>query len=101
MLTISENIKLNDSSTLNIHGLNIPSLPTDLCGQTLAVNSSGDDLEWIKSDSVGGTSDSGSGSSSGFYENACTDITTSSDNGGSGTSGFYTSLLSTLGITTS
>ena len=98
-LTISEKLELSDSSTLNIHNLDIPSLPTDLCGQILAVNSSGNDLEWIKSDAVGGTSSDTNVSN--FYENACTNVSTSTSNSGSGTSGFYTSLLTTLGISTS
>tara|TARA_B100001094_G_scaffold18467_2_gene15904 strand:+ start:14059 stop:14397 length:339 start_codon:yes stop_codon:yes gene_type:complete len=87
-LTLSGTLELDASATINIHGLDIPSLPTDLCGQVLAVNSSGDSLEWIKSDAVGGTT-----SDSNFYENATTDATTS---GGSGTTEFYSSLLSTL-----
>lgn len=97
-LTVSDKLQLSDSSTLNTHGLNIPTLPTDLCGQVLAVNSTGDGLEWIKSDSVGGTT--GDTSASDFYKRATTDVTTSTNNGGSGTSEFYTSLLDKLGIST-
>lgn len=92
-LTVSNKIKLNNSSTLNLHSLDIPSLPTDLCGQVLAVNSTGDDLEWIKSDSVGGsTSDA---NVSNFYENATIDTSSTINNS---ENGFYKSLLSTLNI---
>jgi hypothetical protein len=87
-------LKLGDSATLNIHGLDIPSLPTDLCGQIIAVNSSGTGLEWIKSDAVGGSSEDTDGPS-GFYENATIDTTSSPDNT---KSGFYKSLLTTLDI---
>lgn len=93
-LSLSETLKLSDSATLNIHGLDIPSLPTDLCGQILAVNSSGTGLEWIKSDSVGGTTTTGA-TVSDFYENATTDTKSSKDND---KSGFYKSLLTTLDI---
>ena len=97
-LTLSDKLELSDSSTLNVHGLDIPSLPTDLCGQVLAVNSTDDDLEWIKSDAVGGTT-SDADIPSKFYENATTDVTTSVT-GGSGDDNFYSSLLSTLSINT-
>lgn len=92
-LTISDKVELSDSSTLNIHDLDIPTLPTDLCGQVLAVNSAGDDLEWIKSDSVGGST-SGANVSN-FYENATIDTTSTINNS---KNGFYKSLLSTLNI---
>lgn len=98
-LSLSETLELGDSATINIYGLDIPSLPTDLCGQILAVNSSATGLEWIKSDAVGGST--GDANVSDFYENACTTVSTSTSNGGSGTSGFYSSLLTTLGISTS
>ena len=99
-LTVSDKLEISDSSSsiLNIYGLDILPIPTDLCGQVLSVNSTGDGLEWIKSDSVGGTT--GDTSASDFYKRATTDVTTSTNNGGSGTSGFYTSLLGTLGIST-
>lgn len=93
-LSLSETLKLGDSATLNIHGLDIPSLPTDLCGQIIAVNSSGTGLEWIKSDAVGGSSEDTDGPS-GFYENATIDTTSNPDNT---KSGFYKSLLTTLDI---
>ena len=54
-LSLSGTLELDDSATINIHSLDIPSLPTDLCGQILAVTSSGTGLEWIKSDAVGGS----------------------------------------------
>ena len=91
-LSLSETLKLGDSATLNVHGLDIPSLPTDLCGQILSVNSSGCGLEWIKSDAVGGSSKD---TRSGFYEKATIDTTSSPDNT---KSGFYKSLLTTLDI---
>lgn len=93
-LSLSETLKLGDSATLNIHGLDIPSLPTDLCGQILAVNNSATGLEWIKSDAVGGTTTTGA-TVSDFYENATIDTTSSPDNT---KSGFYKSLLTTLDI---
>lgn len=92
-LSLSGTLELDDSATINIHGLDIPSLPTDLCGQILAVNSSGTGLEWIKSDAVGGTTTNTNISN--FYENATTDTSTTPDNT---KSGFYKSLLTTLDI---
>jgi hypothetical protein len=83
---------LDVSATLNLHGVDIPSLPIDLCGQLLAVDNSGIGLEWIKSDAVGGSSED----TSGFYENATINTTTSTLNNAK--SGFYKSLLTTLGI---
>ena len=95
-LSLSGTLELDDSAIINIHGLDIPSLPTDLCGQILAVNSSGTGLEWIKSDAVGGSS--GDANVSNFYENVTTDTTSNPDNS---ESGFYRSLLTTLNISTS
>lgn len=92
-LSVSETLELGDSATINIHSLDIPSLPTDLCGQILAVTSSGTGLEWIKSDSVGGTTTNATVSN--FYENVTTDTSTDADNT---KSGFYKSLLTTLDI---
>ena len=94
-LSLSETLKLGDSATLNIHGLDIPSLPIDLCGQIITVNSSGNGLEWIKSDAVGGSSEDTDGPSN-FYENATIDAT--STNLDNTKSGFYKSLLTTLDI---
>ena len=95
-LSVSETLELGNSASINIHTLDIPSLPTDLCGQILATNSSGTGLEWIKSDAVGGSTNDAN--TSNFYENASTTVSESNSNGGSGTSGFYSSLLTTLNI---
>jgi UDP-N-acetylglucosamine enolpyruvyl transferase len=55
-MTLSVNLNVGDSTTLKIHSQDFPSLPTDLSRQILVVNNSGDGLEWIKSDSIGGDS---------------------------------------------
>jgi len=90
-LSLSGALELATSATINIHGLDISSLPTDLCGQVLAVNNSSTALEWTKSNAVGGTTTNVSG----FYENATTDTASNPDNT---ESGFYKSLLTTLDI---
>jgi len=96
---VSDKIVTSDSNStvLNIHGLDIPPIPTDPCGEALTVNSSGDGLEWVSNDAIGGTTSNANVSN--FYENACTDVTTSESlakDGGDNI--FYSSLLSTLGI---
>lgn len=93
-LTLSDKVELSDSSTLKLHGFDIPSLPTDLCGQVLAVNSSGTVLEWTKSDAVGGSTGN-TGLSSDFYTTATIDTSSYPDNS---VSGFYKSLLTTLDV---
>ena len=92
-MTLLGSLNVGDSATFKIHSQDFPSLPTDLCGQILVVNNSGDGLEWIKSDSIGGNS-----SDSRFHENASIDDAASGNQTGTGTGEFYNSLLTNLGI---
>lgn len=92
-LSLSGTLELSNSATINIHNLDIPSLPTDLCGQVLAVNSTGDDLEWIQGDAVGGTISDAIASN--FYDKATIDTSSTPNNS---ETGFYKSLLTTLEI---
>jgi hypothetical protein len=100
-LFLSDTLVLDASATINMHGLDIPPLPTDLCGQILIVDNSGTGLEWKKSDAVGESGTNNDANVSGFYEKACTDVSTSSSyNKNDGTSEFYSSLLTRLDIPT-